>query len=165
MQRRRVQRTSLLCPKSHYSLEHLITGPLRNINTFYFRHRLTVFFKFSSIFVSSVASFWSIKKKKLGISSPHSPPWLTRFPVASTSKAQRSRDRNIDTILKSSVAQHQTFRSVWNQYEPQQSYYSPLCCLALSRIAKWLLSYQIDISSNTLPLSYFFSQQRTLDTI
>ena len=65
MQRRRVQRTSLLCPKSHYSLEHLITGPLRNINTFYFRHRLTVFFKFSSIFVSSVASFWSIKKKKI----------------------------------------------------------------------------------------------------
>ena len=82
------------------------TGPIRNIYTFYFRYCLTVWFKFSSIFSDL---FWSIKKKIAGISSPYSPPWLMRFPAANTSKAQRCRDRNIDTIMKISVAQRQPF--------------------------------------------------------
>ena len=52
-----LQRTSFLCSKSHYSLEHPITDPIRKIYTFYFRHCFTVSFKFSSIFViSSLAS-------------------------------------------------------------------------------------------------------------
>ena len=117
-----LQRTSLLCPKSHYSLEHPITGPIRNIYTFYFRHCLTVSFKFSSIFSDL---FWSIKKIA-GISSQYSPPWLTRFPVANTSKAQRCRDRNIDTTMEISVAQRQpSLFHTENQYELQQKHSSP----------------------------------------
>ena len=64
-----LQWTSLLCPKSqsHYSPEHSITSPIRNIYAFYFKHCLTVSFRFSSIFVISSCQFkdlfWSIKMK------------------------------------------------------------------------------------------------------
>ena len=56
------------------------------LHKFYFRQCLTVLFRFSSIFISFLSQFNGlfkfIKWKFVVISSLHSPPWLTRLPVA-----------------------------------------------------------------------------------
>ena len=51
-----------------------------------------------------------------GISSPYSPRWLTRFTFANMSKAQRSRHRNMDTIMEMFCCKWPTFSSVFLIY-------------------------------------------------
>ena len=45
--------------------------------------------------------------KLVDISSPYSLQWLRRFPVATMPKAQRGRDRDMDTVMENPVAHGQ----------------------------------------------------------
>ena len=82
---------------------------VKNMHTFYFGQCFAVSFRFSSILVILFFSQFNgfFRYKIAGIFSSNLPPWLTRFLVAKMSKAQWSRDTNIETIMHISIAHGQ----------------------------------------------------------
>ena len=60
-----------------------------------------IFFDHLLYFLASLMTFSGTQRETFaGIFSPYSPPWWTRFTVASMSKEQLYRDRNIETIME-----------------------------------------------------------------
>ena len=112
---------------------------VRNLYTYYFKQSFIVSLKFSSIIVILFTFSGSQREIFAGISSLHSPPWLTRFTFENMSKAQRNRDRR-DALLH--MANYFFFYSE-NQYKPQQQYSLPLRWLTFPRIANTCQPHQI----------------------
>ena len=109
--------------------------------------------------------------KFVGISSPYLCLWLTCFPIAKMPKTQWDRDRNMDTIMKISLAHEQHFSSTVRISKNQRN--SILVHLVdwffhllQTLVNQWLSNYHISmISSIILSLGSFFSQHRPFDTL
>ena len=148
----------------------------RNLYKFYLRQCFTVSLKLSLLFVILFFGqfndlFGPQKWKFTAFSSPYSPPWLVHFPVGKMSKTQLGRIRDMDTIMKISVAYGQPLffivRILANHSNCIFVHFLGWFFLAMQTLAnQWLPTYHINIiSSNILSLGSFFFQHQPLDTL